>query len=60
MCIVGEIMDVIPKWFHVFIQDRDAYQHRHTCSFCFFVYSPFQKYTNGNHLSTFTFICMKK
>jgi hypothetical protein len=31
MCVVVQIMDIIPKWFHVFIQDRGTYKHYNIC-----------------------------
>jgi hypothetical protein len=27
MRIIGQAMDIIQKWFHVFVQGRCAYQH---------------------------------
>jgi hypothetical protein len=36
MCIVGQIMDIIPKWFHLFIHDSCAIKHYNM--FCLFTH----------------------
>jgi hypothetical protein len=55
MRIVEQIINIITKWFHVFIQDRGTYKHRIARFVSLYIYF-YGKNTKDSHLSTLTFV----
>ena len=53
--IFNQIINIIPKWFHVFTQDRGAYNHKNILVLFLYI-GLFWKNTEDNHLSTLTFV----
>jgi hypothetical protein len=51
MHIVGQIINIIPKWFHVFTQDHGAYKIL-ILLYYMIVFVFLEKNTKDNHLST--------